>query len=145
MSSIFDSFKSALKGDIVSPTDLDYSESIIRWAKNAERQAKFVVFVKDAEDVALAIKYATAEKLQFAIRGGGHSVSGASSSEGGLVIDLSRYLNGVKVDPDNKIGYIGGGCTWEIVDRETIKYGLAAVGGTVNHVCVMSLYLYTSD
>ena len=58
------------------------------------------------------------------------------------MIDLSRYLNGVKVDPEQKVAYVGGGALWETVDRTAIKHGLATVSGTVNHVCHLSPLYY---
>jgi FAD/FMN-containing dehydrogenase len=122
------------QGDIVIPSDPTYTSAIARWATNAIRRANVVTFPKDPGDVALAIAYATSHKLPVAIRGGGHSPAGASSVEDGLVIDLSRYFGGVRVDPETKRAYVGGGAIWETVDREAIKYGLATVGGTVNHV-----------
>lgn len=130
----FASFRKVFKGDIVTPSDADYGKAIARWASNAERQAKVVAFVKDAEDVVLANKFARDNKLPMAIRGGGHSHSGASSSEGGLVIDLSRHLNGVRVDVGRKLAFAQGGAIWETVNNAAIEHGLAAVGGTVNHV-----------
>ena len=130
----FQSLKDAFKGDLVTSADPDYPRAIARWAANAERRAKVVAFVKDSADVALAIKYATANQLPIAIRGGGHNPAGASSSEGGLVIDLSRYLNAAKIDPEKKLAYVGGGALWEAVDKAAIVHGLATVGGTVNHV-----------
>ena len=137
----FDSFKASFKGDLVTPSDADYEKSIIRWAKNASRKANVVAFVKDAQDVSLAIKYAKAQLLSIAVRGGGHNVSGASSSEGGLVVDLSKYLNGVRVDPDKKLAYVGGGAVWKTVDETAIQHGLAGVGGTVNHVSALLLFV----
>ena len=130
----FNSFKSSFKGDIVTPSDPDYTESIKRWAGNMVKPAKVVAFVKDAEDVAAAIKYARANDLPIAVRGGGHSFSGSSSVADGLVVDLSRHLNGVRIDPERKLGYVGGGALWEAVDKAAIAHGLATVGGTVNHV-----------
>ncbi|EMD41364.1 hypothetical protein CERSUDRAFT_43286 [Gelatoporia subvermispora B] len=121
-------------GDLVTPSDPDYEQAISRWSRNASRRANVVAFPKNANDVAAAISYSKRANLPLAIRGGGHSTSGASSSEGGLVIDLSRYLNGVKVDPEQRRVYVGGGAIWETVDRTTIQHGLATVGGTVNHV-----------
>lgn len=121
-------------GDIVIPSDPTYTSAIARWATNAIRRAKVVTFPKDQSDVALAIAYATSHKLPIAIRGGGHSATGASSAEDGLVIDLSRYFGSVTVDAESKRAYVGGGAIWETVDKEAIKYGLATVGGTVNHV-----------
>lgn len=124
-----------IKGDVVTPSDAGYDKAIARWAVNAERKAAAVVFVRDSEDIILVLKYAKANGLPIAIRGGGHSAAGASSVENGLVIDLSRYLNGVRIDPEQKLAYVGGGALWETVDKEAIAYGLATVAGTVNHVC----------
>jgi FAD/FMN-containing dehydrogenase len=129
-----DNLKHDLKGDTVGPKDPGYNEAIARWAINAERRAGVVAFVKNAADIATAIKYARANNIPIAIRGGGHSPAAASSVEGGLVIDLSRYMNGVTVDADKKLAYVGGGALWETVDKNAIEHGLATVGGTVNHV-----------
>jgi FAD/FMN-containing dehydrogenase len=133
----FANFEKEFKGDLVTPADPDYANAIIRWARNAQRNAQVVAFVKDAEDVSLAIKYAKANKLPIAVRGGGHNPMGASSVQGGLVVDLSRYINGVKVDPEPKLAFVGGGAVWETVDKNAIEHGLATVAGTVNHVCIL--------
>ena len=129
-----ESLRKSLKGDIVTTSDPGYEEAIKRWANNAVRRAKYVAYVKDAQDVAAAIKWAKASHTPIAVRGGGHSPAGTSSVENGLVIDLSRYLNSVKIDPAKKLGYVGGGALWEHVDNAASEHGLAAVGGTVNHV-----------
>ena len=121
-------------GDIVTPSDPSYDSAISRWAINAARRAKIVAYPKDHDDVVLAIAYAKSHNLPLAVRCGGHHPAGASSVEDGLVIDLSRYFNSVKVDPESKRAYVGGGSLWAAVDQEAIKYGLATVGGTVNHV-----------
>ncbi|KAI0650128.1 FAD-binding domain-containing protein [Trametes meyenii] len=134
MAADLQTLKSDFKGDLVTPNDPGYDQAISRWARNAARKAAVVAFVKDAEDVSKAIAYARQANLPIAIKGGGHNPSGASSSEGGLVIDLSRYLNGVRVDAEKKLGHVGGGAIWETVDKAAIEYGLATVGGTVNHV-----------
>ena len=129
------------KGDLVRPGDPGYDDALKRWAANATRKASIVAFVKDEEDVALAIKYARDSGLPIAIRGGGHSAAGASSIENGLVIDLSRYLNGVTIAAEKQLAYIGGGALWETVDKAAIENGLASVGGTVNHVSsIRNLY-----
>ena len=127
--------KQSFKGDIVTPDDEGYTQAIARWCANAERKARVVAFVKDTNDVALALKYARTNSLQVAIRGGGHSPSGASSAEDGLVVDLSRHFNYAVVDPEKRTARVGGGALWGTVENETIKHGLASVAGTVNHVC----------
>jgi len=131
----------SLAGDWITPDHPRYSEAIARWAVNAERRAKAVAFVKSAQDVVTVLKYARQYNYPIAIRGGGHSTSGASSIEDGVVVDLSRYLSGVRVDPVEKLAYVGGGAIWETVDKTAIEHGLATVGGTVNHTGVGGLLL----
>jgi hypothetical protein len=134
-------FTQDLKGDVVTPDDHGYAEAIARWAANAERKAKVVSFVKDNQDVIISLNFAKANNLPIAVRGGGHSATGASSVQNGLVIDLSRYMNEVTVDPSKKLAYVGGGALWEAVDKTAIKHGLATVAGTVNHTGVGGLVL----
>jgi FAD/FMN-containing dehydrogenase len=134
-------FKQSFKGDVVTPDDADYTEAIARWAANAQRPARVVAFVKDTDDIALALKYARTNGLQVAIRCGGHSPAGASSAKDGLVIDLSRHLNYAAVDPEKRTVRVGGGTLWGTVEKEAIQHGLATVAGTVNHVRVVSLRL----
>ncbi|KAF8060168.1 hypothetical protein FPV67DRAFT_1453295 [Lyophyllum atratum] len=137
----FSTFKAQFKGDLVVPTDTDYPQAITRWAVNAKRRAAVVAFVKDAADVVIAIQYARAQALPIAICGGGHSPAGASSSEGGLVIDLSRYIDAATIDPMARLAYVGGGALWAAVDQAAIQHGLATVAGTVNHTGVGGLTL----
>lgn len=127
------SFKASFKGDAVTPEHPDYELAIARWSVSAQKKAQVVAFVKDEQDVALCIRYALENKLPFTIKGGGHSTAGNSSSEG-VVIDLSRYINSVEVDTEKNVVYVGGGATWEAVDKVTSEKGVATVGGIVNHV-----------
>lgn len=130
----FEIFRRRFKGNIVTPEDPGYEKALDRWAANTVQRAAIVAFVKDVRDVTLAIGYARASGLRIAIRGGGYSVSGASSVDGGLVIDLSRYFNNVRIDAAYQLAYAQGGATWRAVDSAAIPYGLACVAGTVNHV-----------
>ncbi|GJJ09901.1 hypothetical protein Clacol_004125 [Clathrus columnatus] len=138
--SILESFKSVFKGEIVEPSSPGYPEAIARWAKNAERNAKYVLCPKDEKDVSEAIKFAIAIKLPLAVKGGGHNPSGASSIEGGVSINL-KHFDGVRIDPEKKLAYVGGGAIWKTVDYAAIKHGLATPGGTINHTGVGGLIL----
>ncbi|TCD60114.1 hypothetical protein EIP91_010702 [Steccherinum ochraceum] len=137
----FASFKKSFSGELVTANDPGYEAAIARWAKNSVKRARVVAFVKNSQDVAAALKYAKAAGLRVAIRGGGHNPAAASSSEDGLVIDLSKLLNKVTVDADKKLAYVGGGALWRDVDEATIKHGLVTVAGTVNHTGVGGLTL----
>ncbi|KAF5332335.1 hypothetical protein D9758_016118 [Tetrapyrgos nigripes] len=134
----------SFQGDLVYPNDPSYSSAIARWASNAERQAALVSFPKTTSDISLVLDYALHQSkppLPIAVKCGGHSASGASSSEGGVVIDLSRYFSEVRVDPEAKLAYVGGGAIWATVDEKTAEYGLATVAGVVNHTGVGGLTL----
>ncbi|KAJ3566614.1 hypothetical protein NP233_g6890 [Leucocoprinus birnbaumii] len=141
MSMSFEELKQRIQGDVVTQDHPEYPKSIYRWAINAEKRAAIVVFVKDEGDIATVLSYVRDHKIPLAICGGGHSASGASSVTGGLVIDLSRYLDGVRVDPEERLAYVGGGALWGTVDRTAIQYGLATVCGTVEHTGVGGLAL----
>jgi FAD/FMN-containing dehydrogenase len=91
-------------------------------------------------DISTALKWAQEHQVDIAVKCGGHSVSGTSSSHGGLVIDLSR-MNKATVDPVNKTVTAQGGATWKEVDESAGEHGLATVGGTVNHTGIGGLTL----
>ncbi|UZP35479.1 hypothetical protein NXS19_003295 [Fusarium pseudograminearum] len=78
-----------------------------------------------------AVKFAVLNQIPTTVCGGGHSSSGASSSEG-MVIDL-RKMRKVKVDTEAMAVEFEGGCLWEDVDNALERHGLATVGGVVNH------------
>ncbi|GAB1520588.1 hypothetical protein RhiTH_003667 [Rhizoctonia solani] len=123
------------------PGDPEYTNK--RWARNAEKTAAIVAYPATAQDVAQIITFAqgkspyeTQSKLDLAVKGGGHAPSGASSSEGGLVIDLNPKMNNVRVDPEAKLAYVQGGALWADVDNATFPHGLASVSGVVSHTGV---------
>lgn len=99
-----------------------------------------VVKVTSAEDASVTVKFVKENKIPFVVRGGGHSTSGSASIEDGLVIDLS-LMRGVTVNPEKKTIRAEGGTLWVDVDEAAAKYGLATVGGTVNHTGVGGLTL----
>ena len=134
MSKDFSALAKSLKGDLIEPSHTDYEAALRRWNPLAERRAAAVVFVKDAEDVSLVLKHAKQNEIPVAVRSGGHNIGGASSVEGGLVIDLSRHVTSIKVDKDRKVAFVGGGALWSSIDEATMEHGLAAVGATINDV-----------
>ncbi|KAG9046099.1 hypothetical protein FS837_005086 [Tulasnella sp. UAMH 9824] len=133
--------KETLSGEVVCPGDEGYEYGITRWSDSCSKQAAYVVFPKNDQDVAEAIKFAKEQSLELAVYSGGHSFSGSSSTEGGLVIHLNKYINYARCDPEKRLLYVGGGATWEIVDKVGMEHGLATVAGTVNHTGVGGLSL----
>ncbi|KAL4915413.1 hypothetical protein BDW62DRAFT_125225 [Aspergillus aurantiobrunneus] len=125
---------------VYTPDDDRYLDALRRWSDTGRKEAAIVVQPTDPSDVVTALRWSQTHKIDLAIKCGGHSVSGTSSSAGGLVIDLSR-MNRVTVNPTAKTVTVGGGATWKDVDEAAGAHGLAAVGGTVNHTGVGGLTL----
>lgn len=98
------------------------------------------MLVTSPNDISATLAQIRQHSIPFTVRGGGHSTSGAASIEDGIVIDLSK-MRKVTVDPQAKTVTAEGGALWEDVDVEAAKYGLATVGGTVNHTGVAGLTL----
>lgn len=94
----------------------------------------------DPADIQAALLWAQEEAVDIAVKGGGHSTAGTSSSDGGLVIDLSR-MNRVTVNRTSQTITAQGGATWKEVDEEGALHNLRTVGGTVNHTGVGGLTL----
>ncbi|KAL4772315.1 hypothetical protein BDW60DRAFT_41849 [Aspergillus nidulans var. acristatus] len=135
------SLRTALTSSLVfTPGDEGYLDSLRRWSDTGRKEAGVVIQPTETADIQTALKWAQEHKIDLAVKCGGHSVSGTSSSAGGLVIDLSR-MNGVSVDIEKKTVAVGGGAVWKDVDETAAAYGLAAVGGTVNHTGVGGLTL----
>jgi FAD/FMN-containing dehydrogenase len=87
-------------------------------------------------DVIRAIGLARLSGLPFAIRSGGHSVAGFSSTDGGIVLDL-RAMKGMRIDPERRTIRVQGGVDWGEFDRETQQFGLAVTGGRVTSTGVV--------
>ncbi|KAI9760166.1 MAG: hypothetical protein M1840_002717 [Geoglossum simile] len=122
------------------PGEEGYREGVRRWSEYSEKNAGAVVAPNSIPDVAAIVVFCATHSIELAVRGGGHSTGGSSSTEGGIVLDLS-LLRGVTVDPAAKTVTVQGGALWADVDSVTAAHGLATVGGTVNHTGVGGLTL----
>jgi FAD/FMN-containing dehydrogenase len=124
--------REALRGDLFLPGDDGYTEAKQLWnGAHDDRMPAAVASCTGAADVIAALGFARAHDLEVAVRGGGHSVAGLSTSDGGMLIDLSPMRN-VRVDPDSRRAYVGPGAVWGDVDHEAQQFGLATTGGLVS-------------
>ncbi|MBK1786210.1 FAD-binding oxidoreductase [Prauserella cavernicola] len=135
-----DQLRSRFNGRIVTLDDGDYED--VRAIFNAMIAARPQVIARcaDAADVAAALAFARANRLEVAVRSGGHSVAGASLVDGGLVID-TRLMNDATVDPGRATVRVGGGASWADFDQAAQRHGLAATGGRVSTTGVAGLTL----
>jgi FAD/FMN-containing dehydrogenase len=129
-----------IRGRLLTPPDPGYEE--VRAPYNAMQadRAALIVQCGGTSDVVDAVNFARENGIEVTVRGGGHSVAGLSTSDGGILVDLS-LMNGVFVDPDARIVRVQGGALWGDVDRETQLHGLATPGGIVSDTGVAGLTL----
>jgi FAD/FMN-containing dehydrogenase len=126
---------------VLTPSDDGYAEACLIWnGTHDDRRPALVVRCSGAADVIAAVGFARSNDLAIAVRGGGHSVAGFSTCDGGIVIDLSQ-MNGVRVDRDARRATVGPGAVWADVDHETQAHSLATTGGLVSSTGVAGFTL----
>jgi len=86
------------------------------------------------------VRFAREERLVVAVRGGGHSVAGFSTCDGGMVLDMSR-MREVTVDPARRIARAEGGAHLSQLDKAAQSHGLVCPVGVVGHTGVAGLTL----
>jgi hypothetical protein len=91
-----------------------------------------------AADVQSAVTFARSNNLLVAVKCGGHSASGQSTCDKGMMIDLSGF-RGVRVDPKARRAWVDGGTLLGEVDHEAMAHGLVTPLGTVSHTGVGGL------
>jgi FAD/FMN-containing dehydrogenase len=131
---------SNFSGPLVTPDQAEYDE--VRTVHNGfvDKRPALIARCRGVADIVAAVKFARANDLAVAVRGGGHNVSGRALIEGGLVIDLS-LMKGIVVDPRQRTARAQGGVTWGEFNRETQVYGLATTGGAVSTTGIAGLTL----
>jgi len=133
--------REAVKGEVLAPGDDGYAEACRIWNGMYDgRRPAAIVRCSGAADVIAAVGFARSNDLPLAVRGGAHSVPGFSSTDGGLVVDLSP-MKSVRVNPARGLAYVGGGATWADVDHETHAHGLATTGVLVSSTGVAGFTL----
>jgi FAD/FMN-containing dehydrogenase len=120
-----------MRGLLIRPDDGDYDEARAIWNAAHDRRPVLIARCAGVADVMRAIEFARSQDLMVAVRGGGHSIPGFSTCDGGMVIDLSA-LKGVRVDPGASTVRAQAGLTWGELDHETQAFALAVTGGLVS-------------
>ena len=128
------------RGPVFVPDDWGYDGARTTFNALIDRRPGAIVWCAGVDDVAAAVEFASRAELPVAIRGGGHSVAGHAVCEGGLMIDL-RLMHQVRVDPESRRLWVGGGATWRDVDTPCVAHRLAIPGGTVDTTGVAGLTL----
>lgn len=92
------------------------------------------------DQVAAAVGFARANpSVPFGVRSGGHGISGRSTNDGGIVIDLSRMRDMQVLDESRRLVRIGAGARWQDVAAFLAPHGWALSSGDYGGVGVGGL------
>lgn len=134
------SFASHFTGTAVLPDDERYDAARAVWNGTVDARPAVIAQCRTVEDIVAAVTFTSDVGLPLAVRGGGHSVAGLSTCDGGVVIDLSP-MRSVSVDAERRVATAGPGATWGDYDAATAVHGLASTGGLISTTGVAGLTL----
>src|SRR5262245_48470593 len=83
-------FAARLRGDLLLKSSAGYDSARRAWNGAFDRHPALIARCSGPADVMEAVKFASSNHLLLSVRGGGHSLSGQSVCEKGLMIDLSQ-------------------------------------------------------
>lgn len=132
--------KSLVSGSVVLPDDPTYNEARAVWNGAIDRHPAAIVRCRSVEDVVAVVGLARETGHELAIRCGAHSLPGFSTTDGGIVLDLTE-MNSVEVDAEERMARVQGGATWAAYDAATHAHGLASTGGLISTTGVGGLTL----
>ena len=133
----YDAIPASLVARAVEPGDREYGR--VRSSYVYAGSPGLVLRPQDAEQVRDALAFARAQDVPFAVRSGGHGISGRSTNDGGIVIDVGA-LDAVEVlDRERRLVRIGAGARWGDVAAALSPSGLAISSGDYGDVGVGGL------
>ena len=135
-----DELRRSFAGEIITPDAAGYDDARRVWNATFDRRPALIVRPSTVDDVVAAVRFGRERDLEIAVRGGGHSAVGHSTTDGGLVIDLGR-MNEVTVDADRQLARTGGGALLGQLDIAAQEHGLVCPVGVVGHTGVAGLTL----
>ena len=133
-------FAASLRGDLLLQGNPAYDARRRVWNGMFDRKPALIACCTGTSDVRRAVDFAREHRLLTAVRSGGHSISGKSTCDGGLVIDL-QSMQGVRVEPENQRAYVEAGSLLGELDHECAAFGVATTAGIVAHTGAAGLTL----
>ena len=122
----------------IEPGDFDYPDVRATYMRGG---APGIVLQPDsAEQVAQALDFARRHPLApLSVRSGGHGISGRSTNDGGIVIDLRRLDDIEVLDVERRLVRVGPGARWMQVAAALAEHGWALSSGDYGGVGVGGL------
>jgi len=140
MAMSLDELRRRVRGEVITAEDPAYDEARTVYNAMIDRRPLAVIRCTNGEDVAATVDFARENGVDLAVRGGGHSVPGFGTTDGGVVADLSP-MREVDVDPSSQTARAQGGVTWGIFNEATYAHGMATTGGIISTTGIAGLTL----
>lgn len=122
-----------LRGRVLLAGNDGYEEARHILNPSFDKHPALIAQVTGPADIRAAVDFARENGgLLTAVKCGGHSLSGKSTCDRGIMIDLSPFRH-VRVDPVARRARVAGGTLLGQVDHEAMSHGLATPMGTVSH------------
>jgi FAD/FMN-containing dehydrogenase len=133
----YDAIPASLVDAAVEPGDIRYASVRSNYLRGGS--PGLVLRPRTTAEVVDALGYARRHDVPLGVRSGGHGISGRSTNDGGIVIDLAA-LNGIEVlDPATRRVRIGPGARWGEVAQALHPHGWAISSGDYGGVGVGGL------
>ena len=128
-----------LRGQILVSGDEGYDDARQIFNPAFDKYPALIAQVTGPSDIRAAVDFARDNGgLLLAVKCGGHSASGQSTCDRGMMIDLTPF-RGVHVDPMTRRARVAGGSLLGLLDHETMAFDLVTPMGTVSHTGVGGL------
>jgi len=137
---VIDELRAGVRGEVLAADDERYEAARGVVYGGIDLHPGAIVRVADAADVAAVVDIARRTGLELAVRSGGHSVAGHSSTEGGIVIDV-RALRDFELDVEARTAWVGAGFSAGDLTNRLTPHGLAIGFGDTGSVGVSGITL----
>jgi FAD/FMN-containing dehydrogenase len=132
--------RATFKCRVITPEDAGYDEARTVFYGGFDRHPALIVRAKDATDVSHVVALARESALELAIRSGGHSNAGHSTTDGGIVLDLSEMKN-LEIDVERRTAWAETGLTAGEYTTAADAHGLATGFGDTGSVGIGGITL----
>src|SRR5262245_39577629 len=99
--SVIDGLHEVISGQLIVPDDSGYDRARRVFNAMIDRRPMLIARCSTTADVAIMVNFAREQGLVVAVRCGGHSFSGLSTCDDGVVIDLGGLVS-ITVDPESR-------------------------------------------
>ena len=125
--------RALFNGRVIAPDDPRYEQARTVFYGGIDRHPAAIVRVADAGDVSRLVSVAREAGIELAIRSGGHSNAGHSTTEGGIVLDLSA-MKDLQINVQDKTVWAEAGLTAGEYVAATAAHGLTTGFGDTGTV-----------